>query len=179
MTRHCTAMDNIQVITYLLFTLKICRYFIFINLYYRLYRRPQKALKYLGLPFLSTPRTRWKCTTLGEDGGRRRKSSKTRLRSQTCLQTRDTGAELKCVTGSSGCVPTITFPTLILTGQTVALPSHIASHSLTVQVPDEREGCLSDVSPNVLQQSSSRGETSLQRLPDKTRQSPVQEITDF
>ena len=39
------------------------------------------------------------------------------------------------------------------------------------QVPDEREGGLSDVGANVLQQSSSRWETSLQRLPDTTGQS--------
>ena len=58
----------------------------------------------------------------------------------------------------------------------MALPSHIASHSLTVQVPDEREGCLSDVSPNVLQQSSSRGQTSLQRFPDKTGKGFIQKM---
>ncbi len=41
------------------------------------------------------------------------------------------------------------------------------------QVPDEREGGVSDVSPDVLQQSSSRWKTSLQRLPDKTGQGNV------
>ena len=47
------------------------------------------------------------------------------------------------------------------------------------QVPDERQGRLSHVRPDVLQQSSSGGQTSIQRLPDKTGKSLVQKITNY
>ena len=55
-----------------------------------------------------------------------------------------------------------------------------AFHNVEIsQVPDEREGRVSHVRADVLQQSSSGGQTSIQRLPDKTGKSLVQKITNY